>query len=99
MENIKMTEEQMQEDRFVASNEGMTIEKPYFQQNPEWFYYDEKKGILSLTDKAPQEAYASYEQWVNEFKGAYKEQEEQEEQSQAMNLFGLQGGQNNGMQQ
>ena len=96
MENIKMTEEQMQEDRFVASNEGMTVEKPYFQQNPEWFYYDEKKGMLSLTDKAPQEAYASYEQWVNEFNGAYKENEEQ---SQAMNLFGLQGGNQNGMQQ
>lgn len=42
----------------------MTLDKiPYFMTNEDWFYDDIESGILKLTDKAPQEAIESY----NEF--------------------------------
>lgn len=39
------------------------IAKPYFAQNKDWYVYNEKKGIIELTDKAPPKAVESY----NEF--------------------------------
>lgn len=41
----------------------MTLDKPYFMKNKEWFYFDEKEWCYKLTDKAPKEAVESY----NEF--------------------------------
>lgn len=38
----------------------MTVEKPYFMENKEWFYFDEKEWRYKLTEKAPQEAIESY---------------------------------------
>lgn len=97
LEKNKITEEEMLEDRFVASDIGLTVEKPYFQQNEDWYYYDENKKTFLLTEKAPQEAYASYEQWIKEFNDVYKENNGDDEQTEAMSLFGLQGGEKNGM--
>lgn len=92
----KVNDNKLLEDRFLVHAEGTTVDVPFFQTNEEWYYLDENDYKLKLTDKAPQEAYASYEQWLNELNSANKENKEQ---SQAMSLFGLQGGQNNGMQQ
>jgi len=39
------------------------VERPYFMENKDWYYYDDEEGIFKLTDKAPQKAIDSY----NEF--------------------------------
>ena len=36
---------------------------PYFMKNEEWYRYDEEKGKLVLTDKAPPEAVKSYKKF------------------------------------
>ena len=33
---------------------------PYFMNNKEWYYYDEKEEIYKLTDKATDKAKESY---------------------------------------
>lgn len=38
-------------------------QKPYFMKNKDWYYYDVKTGRYKLTDKAPQKAIDSF----NEF--------------------------------
>ncbi len=39
----------------------MTIGKePYFMNNEDWYYHDEKEWKYKLTDKAPEEAIKSY---------------------------------------
>lgn len=43
-------------------------DKPYFMENKEWYYFDEKEWRYKLTDKAPEDAIESY----NEFY-TYKE--------------------------
>lgn len=45
-------------------------ERPYFLTNKDWYYFDEEKWCYKLTDKAPQKAIDSY----NEF---YKQLEEE----------------------
>ena len=30
----------------------MALDIPYFMQNPDWYYHDDKEGIYKLTDKA-----------------------------------------------
>lgn len=50
----------------------MRIEEiPYFMTNEEWYYHDEEEWKYKLTDKAPQKAIDSY----NEY---YKQLEETE---------------------
>ena len=44
----------------------MTVDKPYFLENPEWFYFDEKECRYKLTDKASEEAVKSYEEFYNQ---------------------------------
>ena len=39
----------------------MTIEKPFFMSNKEWFYFDEDKMQYFLTEKATEKARKSYE--------------------------------------
>lgn len=39
----------------------MTLKKPYFMSNPEWFYFDKSNIKYKLTDKAPQKAKEDYE--------------------------------------
>lgn len=41
----------------------MTLEKPYFMENEEWYYFDEKDFMYKLTEKAPEEAVKSYEEF------------------------------------
>lgn len=43
----------------------MLRERPYFFENEEWFYYDKKIHKYRLTDKAPEEARKSYEEFYN----------------------------------
>lgn len=47
----------------------MTTEKPYFMQNSEWFYFDEKEWKYKLTEKATKEAGESY----NEFYALFEQ--------------------------
>lgn len=42
------------------------IEMPYFMTNEEWYYYDEKKEIYKLTDKATEKAKQSYIEYYSE---------------------------------
>ena len=39
-------------------------EMPYFLENKEWYYHDGM--IYRLTNKAPQEAIDSYNEWYND---------------------------------
>ncbi len=42
----------------------MTVtEKPYFMTNSEWYYFDEDAFRYKLTDKAPQKAIDSYNEY------------------------------------
>lgn len=41
----------------------MTLDKPFFMSNADWYYFDEEEWKYKLTDKAPQKAIDSY----NEF--------------------------------
>lgn len=44
----------------------MTLTKPYFMKNNEWYYFDDEKFCYMLTDNAPQEAQESYKKFYNE---------------------------------
>lgn len=41
----------------------MTLEKPYFMENKEWYYFDEKEFKYKLTDKATPKAVESYKKF------------------------------------
>ncbi len=41
----------------------MTLEKPYFMSNKEWYYHDEENMMYKLTDKANEKARKSYEEF------------------------------------
>lgn len=41
----------------------MTLEKPYFMSNKEWYYHDKENMMYKLTDKANEEAKQSYEKF------------------------------------
>ena len=43
-----------------------TGSEPYFLENKEWYYYDEREEIYKLTDKAPKEAIESYKEFYEE---------------------------------
>lgn len=43
----------------------LLTKQPYFFENEEWYYYDGKKNRFFLTDKAPEEAKKSYEEFYN----------------------------------
>ena len=42
----------------------MQIEKPYFLENKEWYYFDEEKEKYELTDKATDKAKQSFEEYI-----------------------------------
>lgn len=44
----------------------MTIPEPYFMKNKDWYYFDENAFKYMLTDKAPEEARKSYEEYYKE---------------------------------
>ena len=74
-------------------------EKPYFLENEEWYTYNIEEGKYELTDKAPQEAVESYNEFYAdsvkiEENGEFSIENPDDDEQQAMSLFGLQGGQN-----
>lgn len=42
------------------------LDSPYFMNNKEWYYWDEKEWKYKLTDKAPKEAIESYKIFYKE---------------------------------
>lgn len=42
------------------------LDSPYFMNNKEWYYWDEKEWKYKLTDKAPKEAIKSYKIFYKE---------------------------------
>ena len=40
--------------------------KPYFMENEEWYYFDEKDFKYKLTDKATKKAIESYNEWYRD---------------------------------
>lgn len=46
----------------------MTVAMPYFWTNKEWYTVDKENGGWVLTDKAPQEAVKSYEEFMEMMK-------------------------------
>ena len=44
----------------------MLLKKPYFMENDEWYYHDDKKNRYYLTDKAPKKAQESYNEFYAE---------------------------------
>ena len=47
----------------------MIAEQPYFMENDEWYTFDEESFRYVLTDKAPQKAIDSYNEYYNEVEG------------------------------
>jgi hypothetical protein len=39
---------------------------PYFMTNEDWFEFDFEKRIFGLTEKAPEKAKESYEEYIKE---------------------------------
>lgn len=44
----------------------MLLKQPYFMENEDWYYYDNKKKKFVLTEKAPLKAKQSYEEHYKE---------------------------------
>ena len=44
------------------------LDRPYFMENKEWHYWDEKEWKYKLTDKASKEAIDSYKEFYKEVK-------------------------------
>ena len=42
------------------------LDRPYFMENEEWYEFDFEKRQYILTDKAPDEAKKSYEEWLED---------------------------------
>lgn len=72
----------------------MDAEKPYFMKNKEWYFYDEENDIFTMTDKAPIEAIASYEAFLEyteleddvDIEGSESEEEKQIKEARKMEL-------------
>ena len=47
----------------------MKIPEPYFMTNEEWFYFDEDEWCYKLTEKAPEKAIKSYEEFYEKLDG------------------------------
>lgn len=45
----------------------LSVDKPYFMKNEEWYYYDIETFKYQLTDKAPQEAIDSYNKYYEDY--------------------------------
>jgi hypothetical protein len=86
------------------------ISEKDFLKNDNWYYYDDEDTfVFRLTENAPEEVYKSYIEYledcmineeIDDMDYEYLVQElEQFKKQKVNNLFDLQGGQNNGMQQ
>ena len=45
------------------------LDMPYFMENEEWYEYDWKNKKYILTDKAPEKAKKSYEEFYKQLNG------------------------------
>lgn len=52
------------------------LNRAYFATNEEWYVYNEKKGILELTEKAPPKAVESYKEFYKNLTDSYGIEEE-----------------------
>ena len=43
----------------------MILDKPYFMENENWYFFDENEFIYKLTDKATKKAQKSYLDFYN----------------------------------
>jgi len=43
----------------------MILDKPYFMENENWYFFDENEFIYKLTDKATEKAQKSYLDFYN----------------------------------
>lgn len=50
----------------------MELAKPYFMEDPRWYYFDEKEFCYKLTEKAPETAKKSYEEFYMQLRGKDK---------------------------
>lgn len=57
----------------------MTLSKPYFMRNTDWYKFDEEKFKYVLTDKAPKNAVESYNEFYE--KVEYQNSEPHKEDS------------------
>lgn len=44
------------------------LQEPYFLENEEWYYFDEKSFRYKLTEKATEKAKQSYKEFYEELK-------------------------------
>lgn len=49
---------------------------PYFMENEDWYYHDEKEWKFKLTDKAPPKAVESYNEFYKEIDKIYEDNED-----------------------
>ena len=49
----------------------MVIDKPYFMSDPEWYYFDPNEWCYKLTDKAPEDAVDSYNEFYDTLNESY----------------------------
>lgn len=42
------------------------VDMPHFMENAEWFYFDVEIGKFVLTDKAPEKAKQSYDEYYKD---------------------------------
>lgn len=47
------------------------LDMPYFMENDEWYYFDGTNKMFVLTDKAPQKARKSYEEFYAAVRNAH----------------------------
>lgn len=48
------------------------LDMPYFMTNKEWYRFDYDKDTFVLTEKAPEKAKKSYEEYIKEIKNPRK---------------------------
>ena len=44
------------------------LDQPYFMTNEEWYYFDYKENKHKITDKAPEKAKKSYNEYYKQLK-------------------------------
>ena len=47
----------------------MKIPEPYFMSNEDWYFFDEDEWRYKLTEKAPEKAMKSYEEFYEKLDG------------------------------
>ena len=58
----------------ISKNKDM-LDMPYFMENDEWYYFDGDLKKYVLTDKAPEKAKESYEEFYKVLNEQYPDSE------------------------